>query len=78
MLVLMAINTYDDTKIRKGGIWVNITKASCIMSFKSRHDRARLNSICVACDNLLVYHIFQNLFVQNTRQKDMDNLLFKK
>ena len=30
----MAINFYDDNKITKGGIWVTIMKASCIMSFK--------------------------------------------
>ena len=30
----MAINSYDDNKITKGGIWVTIMKASCIMSFK--------------------------------------------
>ena len=44
----MAINSYDDTKITKGGIWVTITKASCIMSFKPRHVHARLNTIFVA------------------------------
>ena len=32
----MLINTYDDTKIRKRGIWVTITKASCIVNFKPR------------------------------------------
>ena len=50
----MAINSYDDNKITKGGIWVTIMKASCIMSFKP-HVRARLNSIFVACGSLLVY-----------------------
>ena len=44
----MAINSYDDAKIMKGGIWVTITKASCIISFKPRHVRARLNTIFVA------------------------------
>ena len=51
----MAINSYDDNKITKGGIWVTITKACCSMSFKPRHVRARLNSIFVDCGNLLVY-----------------------
>ena len=32
----MAINSYDDNKIMKEGIWVTIMKASCIMSFKPR------------------------------------------
>ena len=41
----MEINSYDDNKIKKGGIWVTIAKASCIMSFKPRHARARLNTI---------------------------------
>ena len=52
----MAINSYDNNKITKGGIWVTIMKATCIMSFKP-HVRARLNSIFVACScgNLLVY-----------------------
>ena len=52
----MAINSYDDNKITKRGIWVTIMKASCIMSFKP-HLRARLNSIFVACGcgSLLVY-----------------------
>ena len=29
----MAINSYDDNKITKGGIWVTIMKASSTMSF---------------------------------------------
>ena len=41
----MMINTCDSTKT---------TKASCIMSFKVSHDRARLDSIFIACGNLLV------------------------
>ena len=53
----MAINSYDDTKIAKRGIWVTITRASCIMSFKLRHVRARLNSIFVGYGNLLVYSL---------------------
>ena len=44
----MAINSYDDNKITKGGIWVTVMKASCITNFKP-HVRARLNSIFVAC-----------------------------
>ena len=52
----MAINSYDDNKVTKGGIWVTIMKASSFMSFKS-HVRARLNSIFIACGcgSLLVY-----------------------
>ena len=52
----MVINSYDGNKIKKGGIWVTIMKASCIMSFKP-HVRARLNSIFIACGcgSLLVY-----------------------
>ena len=44
----MTINTYDDTETMK---------ASCIMSFELKHDRARLDSIFIACGNLLVYFI---------------------
>ena len=49
------INSYDDTKITKRGIWVTISKVSCIMSFKPKHVRARLNSIFVGYGNFLVY-----------------------
>ena len=53
---MMVINSYDNNKITKGGIWVTIMKAGCIMSFKP-HVRARLNSIFIACGcgSLLVY-----------------------
>ena len=66
----MAINSYDDTKITKGGIWVTITKASCIVSFKRRHVRARLNSIFVACGNLLVYplDVFSRIPAKKTQK----------
>ena len=40
------INTYEGTKTMK---------VSCIMSFKLRQYDASLNSIFVACGNLLVY-----------------------
>ena len=42
----MTINSDDGTKTMK---------ASGIMSFKLRHDYARLDSIFIACGNLLVY-----------------------
>ena len=48
-LALMASITYDRTKTMK---------ASCIMTFKLRHDRARLDSIFSACGNLLVLILF--------------------
>ena len=66
----MAINSYDDNKITKGGIWVTIMKASCIMSFKP-HVRARLNSIFVACGcgSLLVYpfDVFSRMLARKTQ-----------
>ena len=66
----MAINSYDDNKIMKGGIWVTITKASCIMSFKP-HVRARLNSIFIACGcgSLLVYpfDVFSRMLAGKTQ-----------
>ena len=46
--VLMTINAYNDTKMMKGGIWVTILKASCIISFKPRYNRATLDSISSA------------------------------
>ena len=66
----MAINSYDDNKITKGGSWVTIMKASCIMSFKP-HVRARLNSIFVACGcgSLLVYpfNVFSRTLTRKTQ-----------
>ena len=43
--VVMMFNTYDDTKMAKGRIWVTILKASCIMSFQLRHDSAAPDSV---------------------------------
>ena len=59
----MAINSYDDNKITKGGIWVTI-----IMSCKP-HVRARLNSIFVACGSLLVYpfDVFSRMLARKTQ-----------
>ena len=66
----MAINSYDDNKITKGGIWVTIMKASCIMSF-TPHVRAWLNSIFVACGcgSLLVYlfDVFSRMLARKTQ-----------
>ena len=66
----MAINSYDDNKIIKRGIWVTIMKASCIMSFKPLI-RARLNSIFVACGcgSLLVYpfDVFSRMLARKTQ-----------
>ena len=66
----MATNSYDDNKITKGGIWVTIMKASCIMSFKP-HIRARLYSIFVAfgCGSLLVYpfDVFSRMVARKTQ-----------
>ena len=45
----MTISTYDGTKMMK---------ASCIMSFNLRNDCARLDSIFIACGNLLVSLLF--------------------
>ena len=46
-------NSHDGTKTMK---------ASCIMSFKPRHDCARFDSIFIACGNLpVLYTLVQNL-----------------
>ena len=61
---------YDDNKITKGGIWVTIMKASCIISFKP-HVCARLNSIFLACGcgSLLVYlfDVFSRMLARKTQ-----------
>ena len=61
---------YEDNKITKGGIWVTIMKASCIMSFKP-HVCARLNSIFPACGcgSLLVYpfDVFSRMLARKTQ-----------
>ena len=49
----MMINTYDDNEMIKRDIWATIRQASCVMSFKPRHDYAAFDSIFIACGNLL-------------------------